>query len=261
MPRQSEMQITRPEDRELEAKRSELAALEANLAERELQLASLRAELSSFERKYLAEVGSRYAELDELKARLAERLAAENPDDLGLQESARQARARANETRATAPEDSFREHTIFSPTPELKRLYRDVAKRIHPDLTSDDADRAKRQELMAMANRAYEQGDEEALARVFAAYECSPESVSGEGTPAELIRTIRRISQARYRLSEIEAESKKLLQSDAQQLRLRFDESTRQGHDLFSELGARIAYEIARVKQKLAKRSEPSHVA
>ena len=158
MAHQSDIQITRPEDRELETKRGELAALEANLAERELQLASLRAELSSFERKYLAEVGSRYAELDELKAQLAERLAAEHPGDLRLQESARQARARADETRTTAATDGEREHKIFSPTPELKRLYREVAKRIHPDLTSDDADRVKRQELMAEANRAYELG-------------------------------------------------------------------------------------------------------
>jgi regulator of replication initiation timing len=260
MPIQSDIHITRPEDRELEAKRSELAALEANLAERELQLASLRAELSSFERKYLAEVGSRYAELDELKAKLAERLAAENPGDLRLQEAARQARARADETRATAVEDAAGEHKIFSPTPELKRLYRDVAKRIHPDLTSNDADRAKRQELMAQANRAYEMGDEAALARVFAAYECSPESVSGEGTPAELVRTIRRISQARYRLSEIEAESQKLLHSDSHQLRTRFDEAARQGNDLFAALAAQIAYEIARMKQKLAHRPVPSSV-
>ena len=252
MLRQSDISITRPEDRELETKRGELTALEANLAERELQLTSLRAELSSFERKYLAEVGSRYAILDELKAELAERLAAENPGDLKLQESARQARARADETRATAEDETAREHKIFSPTPELKRLYRDVAKRIHPDLTSDDADRAKRQELMALANRAYEMGDEAELSRVFAAYECSPESVAGEGTPAELVRTIRRISQARYRLSEIDAETKKLVQSDAYQLRARFDESARQGHDLFVELGRRIEYEIARVKHKLA---------
>lgn len=97
MLRQSDISITRPEDRELETKRGELTALEANLAERELQLTSLRAELSSFERKYLAEVGSRYAILDELKAELAERLAAENPGDLKLQESARQARARADD--------------------------------------------------------------------------------------------------------------------------------------------------------------------
>ena len=89
---------------------------------------------------------------------------------------------------------------------------------------------------------------------MFAAYECSPESVSGEGTPAELIRTIRRISQVRHRLTEIEAESKKLLHSDSHQLRMRFDEVAGQGHDLFSQLAARIEFEIARAKKNLARR-------
>ena len=49
----------------------------------------------------------------------------------------------------------------------MKRLYREVAKRIHPDLTSDRADRAKRQQLMAEANEAYERGDEARLQENF----------------------------------------------------------------------------------------------
>src|SRR5271170_5429811 len=98
----SELQITRPEERELESKRGELGALETSLAEREVELASLHAELGSFERKYLAEIGLRYAELDELKAQLAEKAAAEHPEDPRLQEAARKARARAKATRSTA---------------------------------------------------------------------------------------------------------------------------------------------------------------
>ena len=107
----------------------------------------------------------------------------------------------------------------------MKRLYREVAKRIHPDLTSDRKDRAKRQQLMAEANEAYERGDEAKLNKIFTEYEWSPDAVQGEGPGAELIRVIRRISQARGRLAEIEAELQELLRSDLHQLKVRVDEA------------------------------------
>src|ERR1041385_2346729 len=64
--------ILRTEEREVEKKRAELAALEAELAQRELDLATLQAELHAFESQYLKVVGSRYAELEEIEARMAE---------------------------------------------------------------------------------------------------------------------------------------------------------------------------------------------
>lgn len=75
-----------PEERELEKKKAELALLESKLAERELDLATLQAELHVFEQRYLRIVGSRYAELDEVKALIAEARARLNPDDKLAQE-------------------------------------------------------------------------------------------------------------------------------------------------------------------------------
>ncbi|MGC1686652.1 MAG: hypothetical protein WA734_13590 [Candidatus Acidiferrales bacterium] len=259
MRQNSELQITRPEERELETKRSELAALESSLAEREVELASLRAELASFERKYLAEVGLRYAELDELKAQVAEKAAAEQPGDPRLQEAARRARARAKATRSTAGPGRAHAQKIYTPTPEIKRLYREVARRIHPDLTTDDADRRKRQDLMAQANHAYMVGNQAALARVFEAYECSPENVRGDGAGADLVRTIRRISQVKARLEEIDAEMKSLLASDAKRLRNQFDAAAGSGGDLFSELPNRIDAEIAAARANLSEQLQCAH--
>jgi len=250
MPPKRDLQITRPEERELVKQRAELSALESQLAEREVELATLRAELGAFERKYLAEVGLRYAELDDLKAQLAERIAAENPHDLRLQEAARRARARAKATRSTAGQASSQ--GAFTPSPEIKRLYRDVARRIHPDLTSDDADRARRQELMAEANRAYVSGDKAGLTRVIEAYECSPERIHGEGAGADLVRTIRRISQVKGRLDEIAAEMQTLLASDSHRLRMQFEEASRRKINLFSELSRRIESEVTATNAALA---------
>ena len=66
----------KPEEQELARKREEQAALETEMAERELRSANFRAELGAFERQYLHFVGTCYAELDEYKAQIAERLEA-----------------------------------------------------------------------------------------------------------------------------------------------------------------------------------------
>lgn len=241
----------KPEDQELARKLAEQAAIEGELAERELRVANLRAELAAFERRYLHFIGARYAELDEWKAQLAERLARQQPGNERAQQAAREARARADETKSAAGEKAEKEPRAFVASAKMKRLYRDVAKRIHPDLTSDREDRAKRQKLMAEANRAYEQGDEARLARILNDYECSPESVKGDGPGAELVRVIRRLSQARGRLAEIEAEMQQLLRSDLYQLKDRLSEAEKSGRDVLKEMIAKVEEQIAQARERL----------
>jgi len=244
----------KPEEQELERKRSEQTALESELAERELRAANLRAELSAFERRYLHEVGMRYAELDELKAQIAERSAKKQPSAEKAQQAARDARARADETKSVAQEheeEDLQSAKPFKASQEMKRLYREVAKRIHPDLTSDRDDRARRQLLMAEANKAYELGDESRLAKILNEYESSPETVQGEGPGAELIRVIRRISQVRGRISEIEAEAQELLRSDLYHLKSRLEEAEQLGRDVLKEMVDKVEHQIAQAKRRL----------
>ena len=87
-----------PEEQELERKRAELAAREALLADRELELATLNAELSAFNRHYISRVGARYAELDEIEARIAETIAKKSPHDAHASKVAAAARERAAES-------------------------------------------------------------------------------------------------------------------------------------------------------------------
>jgi len=242
---------SKPEEQELALKLEEQAALEAELADRELRSANLRAELAAFERQYLHFVGSRYAELDEWKAQIAERLVAEQPGNERARQAASEARARATETTAVAGEKSTQEPRSFHASTELKSLYRELARRIHPDLTADRDDRAKRQLLMAEANQAYERGDQARLEKILTAYEHSPEAVQGEGPGAELVRVIRRVSQARGRLGEIEAELQGLLRSDLHQLKARVDEAQKSGHDVLNDMIAKVDEQIALAKERL----------
>jgi len=204
-----------PEERELERKRAELAGLAAELADRELELATLRASLRAFEMQYLRIVGVKYAELDEIEAQIAEAEATQYPTDAEAGRRAEQARARARESGSAASiaQDS-EERPRFTASERLKKLYREIARRLHPDLAGDESDRGRRTRLMAEANSAYEAGDEARLEAILREWETSPESVRGEGAGAELVRIIRRIAQAEARIQAIGAEIAQLRASE-----------------------------------------------
>lgn len=241
----------KPEERELARKLQEQERLEAELAECELRLATVRAELRTVEARYLQLVGMPYAELDELRAQIAERLAAEEPGNERLQRSAREARARAGESHSAVSASQPRQDKAFSPSPELKRIYREAAKRIHPDLTADSSDRTRRQELMAAVNHAYQQGDETAIAKVLEMYESSPEAVHGEGPGAELVRVIRKLSLMNRRLAEIETELQTWLNSDLYLLKMQVDDAQEQGRDLLDEMAGKVRQRIADSKSRM----------
>jgi hypothetical protein len=125
-----------PEEEELSRKQAHLAALEAQLADRELELAAFLADLVHFEKRYLQTVGPRYAMLDELRAKIAEARARQNPHRQDVREQAQEARAKARESARAAGEDS-----AGSPSPDdaaspskpnrserLNKLYRQAAK-------------------------------------------------------------------------------------------------------------------------------------
>jgi hypothetical protein len=230
------------EEEELARKRKELELLQAELAERELFLTNLRAELSVFEGQYLREVGTFYAELDEWNAKIAERLA----DERGTEESrsaAAIARTQAGESDSAVRGEAAKARA-FIPSAELRALYREVAKRVHPDLATDEADRHKREHFMAEANAAYQGGDADALRRILEEYESSPESVRGASIAADLARVIRQIGQVSNRLSQIELEIATLIDSDIAKLRAKADAARVEGRELLNEMAEDVRRRI-----------------
>ena len=126
-----------------------------------------------------------------------------------------------------------------------------MARRIHPDLAVDDADRAKRQRLMADANRAYENGDEPRLRAILEEYESSPDSVFGHGTGVELVRVIRKIAQVKRRLAEIQSETDQIRASDLFELNKKVAEGAMQGRDVLNEMASAIQSQIAERQAEL----------
>jgi hypothetical protein len=210
-----------PEEQELQQKRAELADLEIRLAERELELATFQAELHAFERLYLQVVGMRQQELQRIEAQIEEYMA------------------------------SLLATHAFQPSGELKQLYRQLAKAIHPDLATEPDARAKRELLMAEANRAYERGDIERLKALFFDWSNDPDSVQGEDLNAELLRTIRQIVQSELRLANIEQNIQSLEQSDLFQLQVKTKRGQQMGRDLLMEMARELDNQIHRAQYRL----------
>jgi hypothetical protein len=240
-----------PEERELEKKLADLASLETDLVHRELDLATLHGSLRTFETLYLRLVGALYAELDEVEARIAERLLRQNGADEQLHRQAQQARVKAQESAsATGVVQSSAHGGGFQPGERLKRLYREIARRIHPDLATDPNERARRNRVMADANQAYETDDEAALLKILDEWQSSPELVEGEGTPAELVRTIRKLHQIERRLSEIAAEVADLKQSELFVLFERVKAAQTENRDLLTEMADELKRQIHKAKTR-----------
>lgn len=243
-----------PEERELEKKNTELSALEAELIQRELDLVTLRTELSEFEARYLLTVGILYAKLDDIEAQIAEILARRRPHDRVAQTAAGEARARATESAQTATPTGEPQQAL---TEDLKALYQQVAKRLHPDLASSDVDRERRQQLMTEVNLAYERRDETGLRNILADWQSSPELVEGDGIGADLIRAIRKTAQIQKRLPEITSEIEQLNASDLNLLRLQILELEKQGRDGLEEMASKIETQIANAEDRRSALTAP----
>jgi hypothetical protein len=240
-----------PEERELERKRSRLELLKGRLAEQELILATAKGELAVFEERYLREIGTRYAELDNLEARIAEALARLDPSNRVISEEAKRARGRAQRSSEEAAANVPGNPEVVEPSDGLKHLYREAAKKIHPDLARDDISRGKREGLMVALNTAYQRGDEAGLRAIVSEWERSPEAVSGGGVEAELVRVIRQIARVEERLREIQRELAELTRSGQWQLRKEVVNGAEEGRDVLAAIAANVDGLIADARRRL----------
>ena len=233
----------------LAEKRERLAAVRAALAEREADIAQIRAQLKAFEGRYLQRVGVLYAELDEIAARITER-EVDLYDSDSARRRAREARQRAQETHEAAF-GADQEPVEFDPSPSLKTLFREVARRIHPDFASDDAEQKHFTLLMTRANHAYNCGDAETLQRLLDDHLEVNASGSDEGDGVTLLRLARQIQHAVRDIARLDGEQQTLLQSEIGQLYTDAEAAAHEDRDLLAELAASVRERIADAQYRL----------
>jgi hypothetical protein len=133
----------------------------------------------------------------------------------------------------------------------VRRLFRDVAKTIHPDLARDEQARDRRHSLMIEANRAYAMGDEERLRSILDAWERSPEAVAGTDPEAVHERLRRRLAQIDEQLVACAGELAELHDLPLWKLKVMVDEAAARGKDLIADQVRRLERDIMAARNRL----------
>ena len=213
----------------------------------------MQGELQAFEFLYLRVVGIKIAILDDIKAQIAEANANLYKKDKLAENNAEYARAQAQELAQAVGTAQARSglRDKFKPSENLKSLYREAAKRFHPDLATNEKDRTRLTMLMADVNDAYKAGDEEKLRKILREWEDSPENIAGDDVGAMLIRTIRKIAQVQNRLSTILLDIHLLKTSDLFLFWDRVQEAEKENRNFFDEMGAELDLQISEQQNNL----------
>jgi hypothetical protein len=233
---------------QLKSLRATLEQAQAELIEAEAKLADHMAEVNAFEFEFEAKVGHLWDKLDALEEeieRYQDRIQMMRDGYLSAERQYRRAWNAPPRSAPTPPPEPLSQ----ADEDQIKRLYRQLARRFHPDLAADVSERAYRTERMAAINDAYaarSRTELEVLAR-----EPDPFIKSGHVQPgqteAELILALKNeLARCQRRTRDIEGEIRSLHQRPSVQLSLEVKLARRRGRDLLGEMADELEAKIAR---------------
>jgi hypothetical protein len=89
------------------------------------------------------------------------------------------------EAAAMLTEQPVRPPKRVRPTEEARKLYRELARKAHPDLAQDETERARRDEFITRVNAAYGRGDEALLKELAQEWAAGPATQRAELSESE----------------------------------------------------------------------------
>lgn len=215
-------------------------SLRDRLAEIEAEHATLRAELRAFHADYMRQVGTVMAQVHELNARILA-IVAERSGTAADREAAAHAGERAAHTHAEMRAVPAAGTGV--PDGDLRTLFREAAKRMHPDLVRDPAGRTHAEAFMKRLNDAYRAVDAVAMRDLLLQWSASPYAPASAGGEPRGLRAA--VARAEERLAHERA-------SELARLMERAMAAAGAGRDLLAEMRSDAQSALAQRRARLA---------
>jgi hypothetical protein len=255
-----------PEEREYSKYLIDVETRKQRAAALQDELTSLRLALGRFEAEYHAIVGTLFLELDRIRlairayeekiARLrddpnADPATVEQEVEQTLHAEREEMHEQEHENRRY--EESFQREQERPQLPaddetELHRLYRDLAKRFHPDLARTEVERQQRQPLMQQVNAAMRERDLSALRALLSEAEISDVAFEARSVGEKLVWAIREIARLDAVIAGLEVDLSALRVTESYGLWQREED----GERVIERLTDDLRRDIAQANERLA---------
>lgn len=234
-------------------------AAEQALIEFEIAVETFRVEVENFSRLHHQKLGPMYTRLDELDALIAEAKAARSgdPEDLRKAQAARalvmpmpgvdelfgdwmDSDGLPPEAAAMLTDRPVQPPKRVRPSDEARKLYRELARKAHPDLAREEKERQRREEFITRVNAAYGRGDEALLRELSEEWAAGPAPAATElGESEELYARLEWLARRKELLTVVARD----LEDSAigAMLRMAPDDPDRLLEDIAEQLLAQVA--------------------
>lgn len=231
-----------------------LAGLRPRLIEAEAELSDRLAAISAFEFKLRSRIARLTDKLDKLDAEIAElkrkmRWLGEgwqtDPENEAAAWASGKSASETGDYRYREVSNEPRQVLAEKEKASLKQLYRQLARRFHPDMAIDEADRDYRTQMMMAINAAYAAGDLEKLELLLLEPD-APHTIMIQSEEEQLDLLVRELTRVQNRLQEIEDELARLDKHKSAVMMRREEEAARKGRDWFAEVETQLREDIAK---------------
>ena len=244
-----------------------LAEKEEEAADLSFQVQDLKIKLDLFLGEYNSRVGKFYVDLDRIKLKIKEyqyriktvyekKLSEEElkaiEEDLKETFSEQRQRIKNLEEEAAESTNDYRSHIEEEKKKkpiekkaeeELKKLFRKLAYKYHPDRAKNEQERQKYQDIMAKINEAYKNGDLKTLRKYMKQAE-REEKIAKETPSEKLTRLKGEFKDILGIITKLKEELEGLKVSETYKLRKKVNTAKKDGRDLLQKLANDLKREI-----------------